>query len=98
MATDLANQGATFSITDAKLYVLVVTLSTQDNAKLFEQLKLGFKGTINWSKYHSKISTERQNQSLDYLIYPSFEEVNRLFDHLKVKHNEQVTNDIIFQL
>ena len=47
MDTDVADQGATFSITDTKLYVLVVTLSTQDNAKLLEKLKTGFKGTIN---------------------------------------------------
>ena len=39
MATAIADQGATFSIPDAKLYVPVVTPSTQDNAKLFEQLK-----------------------------------------------------------
>ena len=40
--------GATkLKITDTKLYVLVVTLSTQDNAKLLEQLKSGFKKTIN---------------------------------------------------
>ena len=36
-----------FQITETKLYVLVVTLSTQDNAKLFQQLKCGFKRTIN---------------------------------------------------
>ena len=53
-ATDVANQGATFLITDTKLYVPVVTLSTQDNAKLLEQLKSGFKRTINWNKYQSK--------------------------------------------
>ena len=47
MATDVANQSATFLITDRKLYVPVVTLSTQDNAKLLEQLKSGFKRTIN---------------------------------------------------
>ena len=40
-----------FAITETKLYVLVVTLSTQDNAKLLQQLKSGFKRTINWSKY-----------------------------------------------
>ena len=45
---------ATFSITDAKLYVPVVNLSTQDNAKLLEQLKSSFKRTINWNKYQSK--------------------------------------------
>ena len=40
-----------FAITETKLYVPVVTLSTQDNAKLLKQLKSGFKRTINWSKY-----------------------------------------------
>ena len=43
MVSNLANPGATFSITDTKLYVPVVTLSTQDNEKLLEQLKSGFK-------------------------------------------------------
>ena len=39
-----------FAITDTKLYVPVVTLSTQDNAKLLQQLKSSFKRTINWNK------------------------------------------------
>ena len=47
VATNIANQGATFSITDTKLYIPVVTLSTQDNPKLLEQLKSGFKISIN---------------------------------------------------
>ena len=63
----------TFAITDTKLYVPVVTLSTQDNAKLLQQLNPGFKRTINWNKYQSKISTEAQNQYLDFLINPSFQ-------------------------
>ena len=58
MATAVANQGATFSITDSKLYVPVVTLSTQDNVELREQLKSGFRRTTNWIKYQSKVSTE----------------------------------------
>ena len=49
-----ANQGATFEITRTKIYVPVVTLSTQDNAKLLTQLKSDFKRTINWNKYLSK--------------------------------------------
>ena len=44
-----------FAITETKLYVPVVTLSTQDNAKLLQQLKSGFKRTINWNKYESNI-------------------------------------------
>ena len=47
----LENQSAAFAITDTKLYVSVVFLSTQDNVKLLDQLKSGFKGTIYWSKY-----------------------------------------------
>ena len=40
--------GATkFKITDTKRYVPVVTLSTQDNEKLLQKLKSGFKRTIN---------------------------------------------------
>ena len=63
-ATDVADQAMTFSITDTKIYVPVVTLLTQGNSKLLEQLKFGFKRTINWNKYQPKISTERPNQCL----------------------------------
>ena len=67
------------STTDTNLYVPVVTLSTKVNAKLLEQLKSGFQRTMNWNKYQSNISTEAQNQHLDFLINPSFQGVNRLF-------------------
>ena len=62
-----------------KLYVPVVTLSTQDNAKLLQQLKSGFKRTINWNKYQSDPKTYAQNQYLNHLVDPSFQGVNRLF-------------------
>ena len=61
-----------FAISKTKLYVPVVTLSTQYNTKLLHQLKSGFKRTINWNNYQSKTSTEAQNQYLDFLINPSF--------------------------
>ena len=61
-----------FPITDTKLYVPVVPLSTQENVKLLDQLKSGFKRTINWNKYQSKATIQAQNQYLDYLIDPSF--------------------------
>ena len=44
-----------FAITETKLYVPVVFLSTKDNEKLLQQLKSGFKKTINWNKYESGI-------------------------------------------
>ena len=73
------NVSTTFSITDTRIYLPVVTLSTQDNAKPLEELKSGFKRTINWNKYQPKVSTKRQNQYLDFLIDPSFQGGNRLF-------------------
>ena len=51
VSTNVANQNATFAITGTKLYVPVVTLSTQDNSKLLQQLNCGFKRVINWNKY-----------------------------------------------
>ena len=53
-----------FKITDTKLYVPVVTLSTQDNAKLLQQLKSGFKRKINWDKYQSNPKTYAKNRYL----------------------------------
>ena len=52
----------TFAITDIKRYVPVATLSTQDNLKPLDQLKSGFKRTINCNRYQSKVSIEKQNQ------------------------------------
>ena len=70
---------AKFAITETKLYVPVVTLSTQDNAKLLQQLKSGFRRTINWNKYQSDPKTYAQNRYLNHLVNPSFQGVNRLF-------------------
>ena len=71
-------KATTLAITDTKLYALMVSLSTQDNAKPLQQLKSGFKKTINWNKYQSKVTIQASNPYLDYLI-PSFQGVNRCF-------------------
>ena len=55
----------TFETTGTNLYALAVTLSTQDHANLLQQLKSGFKRTINWNKYQSKVTLQAQNQYLD---------------------------------
>ena len=55
------------------------TLSTQDNAKLLQQLKLSFKRTINWNKSQSKVTIEGQNQKLDHFIDPKVQNLNMLF-------------------
>ena len=68
-----------FKIKDTKLYVSVVTLSIQDNAKLLQELKSGFKRTVNWKKYQSNIKTYTQNRYLNHLVDPSYQGVGRLF-------------------
>ena len=79
IATGVQNQTARFTITDTKLYVPVVTLSTQENTKFLQQLKSGFKRAINWNKYLSKPELLAQNPSLNHLVEPSFQGINRLF-------------------
>ena len=79
VANNVANQNATFSITDTKLYVHMITLLTKDNAKLLQQLKSGFKRVIDWNKYLSKPELLAQNPNLNHLVELSFQGVNRLF-------------------
>ena len=71
--------GLEFQITDTELYVPVVTLSKQNDTKLLEQLKTGFKRTIKWNKYRSQMTVQPRNNNLNYLIDPTFTNVNRLF-------------------
>ena len=71
--------GLEFQIKDTKLYVPVVTLSKENDIKLLEKLKSGFKKTIKWNKYRSQMTIQPQNNNLNYLIDPTFTNVNRLF-------------------
>ena len=61
------------------MFRLAVTLSKEDNIKLLEQLKSGFKRTIKWNKCRSQMTIQPQNNNLIYLIDPTFMNVNRLF-------------------
>ena len=70
---------AAFKIKDCKLYVPIVTLSAENDNNLLEQLKAGFKRTIKWNKYRSEMSNQTKNNNLNYLIDPTFTNVNRLF-------------------
>ena len=75
----VAPTGLEFQITDTKLYVPVVTLSKENDIKLLEHLKSGFKKTIKWNKYRSQMTIQPKNNNLNYLIDPTFTNVNRLF-------------------
>ena len=61
-AVSNSNGEGKLKVADAKLYVPVVTLSTQGYAKLLQQLKSGFKETINWNRYQSESKTYAQNR------------------------------------
>ena len=74
-----ATRTAKYAITDINIKVPIVTLSTNDIAKLLEELKSGFKRAIYGNKYQSKDSIKRQNQYLDILIDSGFQGVNWLF-------------------
>ena len=58
MSNAAASQNTSLAMTDAKLYVTVVTLSTQDNTKLWHKLRPDFKRIINWNKYQSNVTTK----------------------------------------
>ena len=70
-----------FTIINTKLCAPVVMLLTQYNVKLLKQLESSYyylkKKKKNWSKYQSK--RQEQSQHLDFLIDPSFQEINRVF-------------------
>ena len=62
VAGTAVNQIPKFEITNSKLYVPVVTLSTQDNVKLLKQSESGFKRTINWNNCLSKKQIKRKTE------------------------------------
>ena len=82
---------AKFEITDCKLFVPVVTLSAENDNKLLEQLKSGFRITIKWNKYLSQMYNQNKNNNLNYLIDPTFSNVNRLFV-LSFENEEDITS------
>ena len=71
--------GLELQIADTKLYVPVVTLTKGNDTMLLEKLKSGFKKTIKWNKYRSEMTIQNNKNNLNYLINPTFTNVNRLF-------------------
>ena len=82
---------ATFEITDAKLYVPIVTLSVEDNAKLSKLLNEGFKRSIYWNKYKI-IFKDYNNEYIRERLDASFQGVSRLFIFAYAR-DDNVTNE-----
>ena len=81
-ANAAAGQVVSFMITNTKLYVPVVTLSTKDNTNLTKKLNEGFKRTIYWNQYVSKPfpeTTHKKTGITRFALDAAFQGVNRLF-------------------
>ena len=74
-----AGIAATFKISDVKFYVPVVTLKTEDNAKLSKLLSEGFKRPIYWNKYKIIFKNYNENEYIRERLDASFQGVNKLF-------------------
>ena len=93
------NRETEFKITSTKLYVPIVTLSTKDNVNLTKQLNEGFKRSVYWNEYKSKIETKAadNNNVTRFPLDASFQGVNRLFvlafnnDANKVERDSQLS-------
>ena len=70
---------ATFAITDTKLYVSVVTLKTEDNAKLSKLLNERFKRSVYWNKYKIILKDYAANENIRERFGASFQRVSKLF-------------------
>ena len=76
------NAAAGQVVSNTKLCVPVVTLSTKDNNNLTKQLNDGFKRTIYWNQYVSKPFIEQAANKTSITRFPldaAFQGVNRLF-------------------
>ena len=85
---------STFAITDAKFYVPIVNLSTEDNTKLSKLLSEGFKRPVYWNTY--KVIAEKlydENIFIGETINPSCQGINRLFVHAYGGGANRVTAD-----
>ena len=75
-----AGDSAKFAITDAKLHVPIVTLSTKDSASLTKQLNEGFKRSLYWNSYETRPAKVIEQGKNQYeLLNASFQGVKRSF-------------------
>ena len=86
---------AVFIINDTKMYVLVVTLSKEDNKDFIEQQNKGFQRSIYWNEYKTKEINENADANMFKYINldPSFQGVNKLFVMAYNRANDQPTRN-----
>ena len=77
-----------FTITDTKLYVLVVTLSAKDNQQISKIVSKGFEWSVYWNEYKSKSENKNTANEHRYFLESNFVEVNRLFGLIYSNEND----------
>ena len=85
-------------MTDTKLYVPVVTLSTVNDKNFLEQLKSGFKRTVKKNKYGSQMTIQSNSSNLNYLIDPTLTKIDRLFVLSFARNAEGDHREILFHI
>ena len=91
-----AETAVTFAITDTKLYVPIVTIKIEDNAKLSKLLTEGFKRSIYWDKYKI-IFIDYNNEYIRENLDANFQGVSRLFDVVTMLLMKIHIENIFFQ-
>ena len=91
-----AGTAATFAITDAKFYVPVVTLKTEDNAKLSKLLNEGFKRSVYWNHYKILLRDYAANENTRERLDASFQGVSKLFVLAYQRGNDKYVNEEAF--
>ena len=87
-----AGTGATFTITDTKFYVPIVTLKIEDNAKLSKLLSERFKISIYWNRYKAILTDYAADSFIRERLDASFQGVNKLFV-LPYAYGNNITNE-----
>ena len=67
-----------FSVTDCKMYVPVVTLQTEYQNQFYQELKTGISIDFTRSKYRSQMINQTATNNLNFLIDPTFNNVNNV--------------------
>ena len=87
---------AIFTITDTKLYVPIVTLKTEENAKLSKLLNEGFKRSVYWNHYKIFLKDYAANENITERLDASFQGVSKLFVLAYQRGNDKYVNEEAF--
>ena len=71
--------------------MLMLLILFKNDKRLLEQLRTGSKRTIKWNKHRSEMTNQTKNNNSNYLINPTFTNVNRLLVLLFENENDRTS-------